>query len=91
MPSNSLLYLLKKIINIPSVKVINYHFITDNELLVEIKNIARESFCPHCGNSSSSIHQNHWYRVRDIPMSNYNVFLNVNRRRFKCLHCDKVF
>lgn len=91
MPSNSLLYFIKKIINIPSIKVINYHFITDDELLVEVENISSESVCTCCGNMSSNVHQNHWYRVRDIPMSDYNIFLNVNRRRFKCFHCGQVF
>jgi transposase len=91
MVSNSLLDFIRKIINIPNVKVINYHFITDNELLVELENIQSKSVCPHCGNISSNIHQHHWYRVRDIPMSDYSVFLNVNRRRFKCFHCGKVF
>ncbi len=91
MPSNSLLYFIRKIINIESVKVLDYHFITDTELLIHLENINSESICPSCGNISSNIHQNHWYRVRDIPMSEYNVFLNVNRRRFKCLHCEKVF
>jgi transposase len=91
MPSNSLLHFIKRIINIASVKVINYHFITDNELLVEVKNIACDSICPHCGNLSNSVHQDHWYRVRDLAMTDYNVFLNVNRRRFRCKHCDRVF
>ena len=91
MPSNSLLYFIKKIINIPTVKVINYHFITDNELLIDLQNTSSESICTHCGNICSNVHQDHWYRVRDIPISDYYVFLNVNRRRFKCLQCRKVF
>ena len=66
MPSNSLLHFITKIIDIPSVKVINYHFITDDELLVHLKNIATESICPHCGNISENVHQDHWYRVRVI-------------------------
>jgi transposase len=91
MVSHSLLNFITQIINIPNVKVINYHFITDDELLVEIENIPCQSVCPHCGSISTHIHQHHWYRVRDIPMSDYNVFLNINRRRFKCFDCGKVF
>jgi transposase len=60
-------------------------------LLVDVKNIATESVCPHWGNISSSVHQDHWDRIRDIPMSDYDVFLNVNRRQFRCKHCDKIF
>ena len=60
-------------------------------MLVDVKNIATESVCPHWGNISSSVHQDHWDRIRDIPMSDYDVFLNVNRRQFRCKHCDKIF
>ena len=79
--SNSTLNFIQKIINIPSIKVINYHLITDNELLVELENISGESVCPSCGNITNNIHQYHYYRVRDIPMSDSDVFLNVCRRR----------
>ena len=82
---------IQKIINIASAKVTNYYFITDNELLVELENIESKSICPSCGKTTSNIHQYHYYRVRDIPMSNYDVWLNVCRRRFKCPHCQKVF
>lgn len=91
MPSNSLLHFITKTINIPSIKVINYHFITDSELLIEVKNKQTESVCPNCQNITNKVHQSHWYRVRDIPISTYNVFLNVNRRQFRCKHCNKVF
>ena len=82
---------IQKILNLPSIKVSNYYFITDNELLIEVDNISNKSVCPHCGNISSNLHQNHWSLVRDIPMSNYDVFLKINRRRFKCVQCQKVF
>ena len=29
--------------------------------------------------------------MRDIPCSNYDVFLLVNRRQFRCKNCQKVF
>lgn len=62
--SDSLLNFIKKIINIPKVEVVSYHFITDNELLINLENISGNSICPHCGNISTNIHQYHWYRVR---------------------------
>ena len=62
---------IQKILNLPSIKVSNYYFITDNELLIEVDNISNKSVCPHCGNISSNLHQNNWSLVRDIPMSNY--------------------
>ncbi|MGH7998716.1 MAG: ISL3 family transposase, partial [Brasilonema sp.] len=91
MPSNPLLHFITKVINLDGAKVINYHFITDDEILIELKNKQKESKCPHCGNLTDKIHQNHWYRVRDIPMSSYDVFLQVNRRQFRCIKCNKIF
>jgi transposase len=91
MPSNSLLHFITKVINLSRVKIINYYFITDNEILIEVKNIDPQVPCPYCGRPSDKVHQNHSHRVRDIPLSSYQVWLKVNRRQLKCTSCQKVF
>ncbi|YAF98010.1 MAG: ISL3 family transposase [Nodularia sp. CChRGM 3473] len=91
MPSNPLLYFITKVINIEDIKVVNYDFITDDEIVIEIQNQSKLGQCPRCGNTTSKTHQNHWYMVRDIPLSDYQVFLKVNRRQLKCTECQKVF
>ena len=91
MPSNPSLHLVTKLIKIESFKVTNYHFITDDEIVIDLINRSREAKCPHCESLTNKVHQNHWYRIRDIPMSGYQVFLNVNRRQFRCQSCGKVF
>jgi transposase len=91
MPSNSSLHLITKLINFKDVKVSDYHFITDNEILIELENKQSESVCPHCHNISNKVHQSHWYRVRDISLGSYDVFLHVNRRQFRCQNCENVF
>ncbi|YAF96571.1 MAG: ISL3 family transposase [Nodularia sp. CChRGM 3473] len=91
MPSNPLLYFITKVINIEDIKVVNYDFITDDEIVIEIQNQSKLGQCPRCGKTTNKTHQNHWYMVRDIPMSDYQVFLKVNRRQLKCTECQKVF
>ena len=91
MPSNSLLYFITQIINFEGFRVTNYHFITDNELLIELENKESVATCPHCHKNTDKVHQSHRYRVRDIPLSSWDVFLNVNRRQFRCKNCSKVF
>lgn len=91
MPSNSLLHFLTKIIKFEGFKAINYHFITDNELLIELENKERLSICPYCYQKTDKVHQSHRYRVRDIPLSSWDVFLLINRRQFRCKNCRKVF
>ncbi len=79
MPSNSLLHFLTKIINFEGVKVTNYHFITDNQLIVELENKETIATCPHCQKNTDKVHQFYRYNVRDIPVSGWDVFLSVNR------------
>ncbi len=91
MPSNSLLHFITKIVKFDVFKATNYHFITENELLIELENKLKTSTCPHCQKITDKVHQSHRYRVRDIPLSSYDVFLLVNRRQFRCKKCHKVF
>jgi transposase len=69
----------------------NYYFITENELMIELENKAKEVICPYCNNSTDKVHQSHWYRVRDIPCSSWDIFLNINRRQFRCRSCTQLF
>ncbi len=91
MPSNSLLHFITQVINLEDIKVTNYHFITEDEILIEVQNVEKKAQCPHCQNLTDKVHQNHRHRVRDIPLSGYQVFLQINRRQFRCLYCNKVF
>ena len=91
MPSNSLLHFITKIINFEGFKATNYHFITENELLIQLENQESLSTCPQCHKVTDKVHQSHRYRVRDIPVSSFDVFLLVNRRQFRCNKSDKFF
>jgi transposase len=91
MPSNSLLHFITQLVNFEGFKVTNYHFITDNELLIELENKTNQATCPRCQKKTRHVHQSHRYRVRDIPLSSFEVFLQVNRRQFRCKNCEQVF
>ncbi len=82
MPSNSLLHFITKIIKFEGFKATNYHFITENELLIKLEHKESLSTCPYCHKITDKVHQSHRYRVRDIPLSSFDVFLLVNRRQF---------
>ena len=91
MPSNSLLHFIANVINFEGFKATNYHFISEEELLIVVENQSRLATCPHCQKTTDKIHQSHWYRVRDLPWSNFQIILHVNRRQFRCKSCRKVF
>ena len=41
--------------------------------------------------SSRRLHQNHWHLIKDLPWGETEIILKVNRRQFKCEHCQKPF
>jgi len=59
--------------------------------ILKIEPIRKESVCPRCGTKSHRIHQNHRYIVKDLPWGEKSVFLEINRRQFKCEKCRKPF
>ncbi len=73
--------LLTELLNLPGVMVEDFRQ-TEKELFLEVEVYATEATCPRCGNISRNPHQNHWLRVRELPISNRAVWLKVNRRRF---------
>ena len=91
MPSNPELYLMTQLVNIPNTQVLNYHFITANEIVIDLKSKVKKVVCPHCQKTTDKVHQNHWYRVRDIALGDWQVFLNINRRQLRCNSCQKIF
>nr|WP_229496844.1 ISL3 family transposase [Nostoc mirabile] len=51
----------------------------------------QESICPRCGTKSHRLHQNHRFVVKDLSWGEQLVFLEINRRQFKCESCKKPF
>lgn len=60
-------------------------------LFLSVSKKVKSSVCPDCGTKSKHLHQNQRYLVKDLPMGDKEVILNLNRRRFKCKKCRKTF
>lgn len=60
-------------------------------MILSVSRQGKSAICPHCGQRSEKLHQNQRYLVKDLPIGEREVILNVNRRRFKCKKCQKVF
>ncbi len=75
------LKLLTDFLNIPDVKVI--HFIQDPSLgiILSVASLNSEVACPHCAQMSHKLHQNHSDLIKDLPMNDQNVYLQVNKRQ----------
>ncbi|WP_333258072.1 transposase family protein [Microcoleus sp. S13_C5] len=81
---------MTNILNLPGVIVENKKQ-TGETLILAVISENKTAFCPRYGQASHRIHQNQGIMVRDLPISNQEVILRVNRRRFKCENCQKPF
>jgi len=80
--------LLTQLLNLPGIVVESLRE-TETDLMLEVEAWTDKATCPRCSSSSSNLHQNHGYWVRDLPISNRQVRLKVNRRQ--CKTCTKPF
>jgi transposase len=82
--------ILTQLLNLPEV-VVESSIQEDLILFLTVSKKAKSAVCPQCGKKSEHLHQNQKYLVKDLPMGDFEVILNVNRRRFKCKKCRKTF
>lgn len=80
--------ILTRLLNLPGIVVENF-LETQTDLMLEVEAWTEKTVCPRCGNVSCHLDQNHGYWVGDLPISNRQVRLKVNRRQFKFKPCNK--
>lgn len=83
--------ILTELLNFDSLKVNSYRQHEGIGIILQVDSLNKESTCPRCGKKSHRLHQNHRYLVKDLPLSGQAVYLEVNRRQFKCNSCQKPF
>jgi transposase len=83
--------LLTELLNLEGIKVISHRQHERIGIILQLEPIRKESVCPRCRTKSHRVHQNHRYIVKDLPWGEKPVFLEINRRQFKCEKCQKPF
>ena len=80
MASNPELALMTKLLKLEGIKVKNYQLTEGIGILLYLENSQKKVVCPHCGQITNKLHQNHFFVVRDLPLGDQPVYLQVNRR-----------
>jgi transposase len=83
--------LLTEVLNLEGVKVSEKHQHEGIGIILKIESIAKESTCNICGKKSDRLHQNHQQIIKDLDWGEQAIFLEINRRQFKCKKCKKPF
>lgn len=84
-------FLLTELLNLEGVKVISHSKYQGIGRILRVESTQSAKKCPRCGQISNRIHQNHRYVVKDLPWGEEAIFLEINRRQFKCEQCKKPF
>jgi|SRR5579883_741482 len=82
---------LTDLLDLKGVKVISQRIHDGIGILLQTESITSYSICPRCGTKSEKLHQNHRHIIKDLPFGEKTVFLEINRRQFKCSKCQKPF
>ncbi|MEH2168210.1 MAG: ISL3 family transposase [Nostoc sp.] len=83
--------ILTELLDLENVKVISHRLHTGIGIILQTESKKLYSICPNCGTKSHKLHQNHRHIIKDLPFGEKPVFLEINRRQFKCEKCKKPF
>jgi transposase len=83
--------ILTKLLDLDDIKVISHRLHEGIGIILKTESKKLDAFCPNCGTKSHNLHQNHRHIVKDLPFGENLVFLEINRRQFKCRKCKKPF
>ncbi|UZO75681.1 ISL3 family transposase [Microcystis aeruginosa str. Chao 1910] len=81
--------MLDKFLNLKGTSIQGYLHLENIGIVCRIESKNQKAICPRCGLESDKLHQNHRHLVKDLPISVQPVYLQVNRRQFKCNNCRK--
>ena len=83
--------ILDKFLNLEGTSIQGYRHLENIGIVWPVESKNKKAACPRCGLESDKLHQNHRHLVKDLPLSGQPVYLQVNRRQFKCNNCRKPF
>ncbi len=65
------------------IKVLNYEYINDT-LIIDIERTNKSAICPCCGKKSTNVHSRYSRIIKDLPIQEYKVILNITAKVFFC-------
>ncbi len=83
--------ILTELIDLSDLKIISHRLHAGIGMILQTDSKKLYSTCPRCDTKSHKLHQNHRHIVKDLPFGENPVFLEINRRQFKCEICKKPF
>jgi transposase len=83
--------ILTELLDLGDIKVISHRLHDGIGIILQTESKKLYSICPRCGTKSQKLHQNHRHIIKDLPFGEKSIYLEINRRQFKCEKCRKPF
>ena len=83
--------ILTELLDLNDVKVISHRLHAEIGIILQTESKKSSGTCPKCSTISHKLHQNHRHIIKDLPFGEKSVYLEINRRQFKCEKCRKPF
>ncbi len=83
--------ILTELLDLSDVKVISHRLHAEIGIILLTESKKSYGTCPKCGTISHKLHQTHRHIIKDLPFGEKSVYLEINRRQFKCEKCRKPF
>ena len=71
------------------LRITSYEYIEDI-LSINLERTNKSAICPHCGKKTTNIHSRYIRTIKDLPIQEYKVILNIETKIFFCKNkkCD---
>ena len=78
-------------LDLPEFEILSQCIGADESIEVQVRGRYESQTCPCCGEESAKVHDTRKRVKRDITLREYQVYLIVHKRRFRCATCRKPF
>jgi transposase len=78
-------------LDLPEFEIVSQCIRADESIEVQVRARKESQACPRCGEESAKVHDTRERVKRDITLREYQVYLIVHKRRFRCATCRKPF
>ena len=76
---------------LPELVFTNKSYQRKNTIHLYCKKKTKLEYCPKCATKSTTLYDKRFVKVKDVPIRDKTVFLNIEKRRFYCKSCKKPF
>lgn len=78
-------------LQLPELKIVSTHRVGKLETVFRVVKTSGYEVCPKCATPATTVYDHVYVRIKDTPIRDKRIVLNIKKRRFFCKPCKKPF